>query len=117
MIANTPEPPYYAVIFTNERVNHDENSDNHVEYTQTAKEMIELASKVDGYLGFESVRNGLPGISVSYWRNHNSIQNWYHQSKHQIAQERGKKEWYQSYQARVCYVERDYKFECTSTEY
>ena len=60
MIANTPNPPYYAVIFTTLRTNVDEG------YLETAQRMEELAKLQDGYLGIESAREHL-GITVSYW--------------------------------------------------
>lgn len=47
--ATTPKPPYYAVIFTS--VRHD--GDNG--YGEAAKQMLELASKQPGFLGFETV--------------------------------------------------------------
>jgi heme-degrading monooxygenase HmoA len=103
-IANTPKPPYYAVIFTSER------SDNNNEYAETAERMLELAIQQDGYLGIESVRDGL-GITVSYWRDLESIRKWKEQSEHKIAQGRGRKEWYKSFKTRIALVERDYGFE------
>ena len=42
-IANTPEAPYYAVIFTSIR----ENSDR--EYDVTTKRMVELVEKQAGF--------------------------------------------------------------------
>ena len=59
-IAKTPQPPYYAVIFTSFLTNEVEG------YGQMGDEMYELAQKQKGFLGFESVRNGM-GITVSYW--------------------------------------------------
>ncbi|MHB1930973.1 MAG: antibiotic biosynthesis monooxygenase family protein, partial [Acidimicrobiales bacterium] len=60
-IARTPEPPYVAVIFTSLRTPGDRG------YAATAERMLELARRQDGYLGFETAREGL-GITVSYWR-------------------------------------------------
>ena len=71
--ANTPEPPYYAVIFTTQRVA-DSGDDG---YGEMADRMAELAAQQPGYLGVESTRdvNGF-GITVSYWRDEASIANW-----------------------------------------
>jgi len=69
MIAPTPEPPYYAVIFTSER------TDTIDGYSQTADRMAELAQQQPGYLGHESAREGL-GITVSYWDSLEAIKNW-----------------------------------------
>lgn len=101
MIAQTPEPPYYAVIFTSIR------SDVEQDYSATAMRMVALAEKMPGYLGHESARNEL-GITISYWKDLASIRSWKQDAEHQIAQERGKKEWYLAYKTRICLVERDY---------
>ena len=69
MIATTPTPPYYAVIFTNLRTEIDEG------YGEMAEEMVRLAELQPGYLGHESVRNGL-GITISYWQSLEAIKNW-----------------------------------------
>jgi heme-degrading monooxygenase HmoA len=104
MIAKTPKPPYYAVIFTSERTEVEEG------YAETADRMVELASQQPGYLGHESARDGL-GITISYWDSLESIRNWKQQSEHLVAQQKGRSEWYSSYKTRICLVERDYGFE------
>lgn len=101
MIAQTPEPPYYAVIFTSVR------TDMEQDYQATAQRMVELAETMPGYLGHESARNEI-GITVSYWKDMASIRSWKQHAEHQIAQERGNKEWYLAYKTRICLVERDY---------
>ncbi|MEP0713060.1 antibiotic biosynthesis monooxygenase [Algoriphagus sp.] len=103
MIANTPAPPYYAVIFTNIRTQIEEG------YDETALQMVQLAEKQDGYLGHESVRNGL-GITISYWESLEAIRNWKQQNDHLIAQSLGREKWYAAYKTRICKVERDYDF-------
>jgi heme-degrading monooxygenase HmoA len=104
MIANTPSPPYYAVIFSSTRTDVDNS------YSEMADLMIELASQELGFLGVESVRNEL-GITVSYWRDLESIKKWRENTEHSIAREKGRKEWYQSFKTRIAKVERDYGFE------
>lgn len=103
MIASTPNPPYFAVIFSSIR------TETENEYSETAQKMEELAEKVEGFLGIESARNEL-GITVSYWQNLEAIKEWKNQIDHKIAQERGKKEWYLQYKVRIAKVERDYDF-------
>jgi len=56
--ADTPRPPYYTVIFTSLRTPGEHG------YGAMAARMEELAEKQPGYLGIESVREGL-GITVS----------------------------------------------------
>jgi heme-degrading monooxygenase HmoA len=103
MIADTPKPPYYAVIFSNMRTDIEEG------YAETSLEMVRLAKAQQGYLGHESVRDGL-GITVSYWADLESIRNWKQQTDHLIAQKMGREKWYASYKTRICKVERDYEF-------
>jgi heme-degrading monooxygenase HmoA len=103
MIAPTPVPPYYAVIFTSVKNPQDEG------YAEMAASMETLASRQPGYLGFESARSGT-GISVSYWTNPEAIKNWKLQAEHLLAQKYGREKWYLQYKVRVCLVERDYFF-------
>jgi heme-degrading monooxygenase HmoA len=101
MIADTPPPPYYAVIFTSVRTEVEKG------YEHTALRMVELAAGQPGFLGVESARDGL-GITVSYWESLEAIRRWKANSEHRIAQEMGQKMWYKSYKTRICLVERDY---------
>ena len=104
MIAKTPKPPYFAVIFTTIRTDIDEG------YLKTAERMEELAKLQKGYLGIESVRSDI-GITVSYWDSLEAIKKWKHNTEHSLARELGRKLWYQKYQLRICKVEHDYGFE------
>ncbi len=104
MIAATPKPPYYAVIFTNELTVHTEG------YEAMAEKMCEMALKEPGCLGFESVRNGL-GITISYWESLEAIKSWKANTEHLEAQQQGRDIWYKNYKTRICKVERDYGFE------
>ncbi|MFK7787622.1 MAG: antibiotic biosynthesis monooxygenase [Crocinitomicaceae bacterium] len=101
MIANTPKPPYYAVIFTSTL------KDNHEGYSETADKIASLAKDQDGYLGIESARNEI-GITVSYWKDLKSIKQWKANTEHQSAQRKGNTIWYEKYQVRIAKVERDY---------
>ena len=103
MIANTPKPPYYAVIFTTLRNDIDEG------YSEMAKQMLELAKQQPGFLGEESVREEL-GITISYWESLEAIQNWKNNTEHLRAQQLGKEKWYKKYKLRVARVERDAEF-------
>ena len=103
MIAQTPAPPYYAVIFTSIRTEGDDG------YAAMAMLMEELAKKQPGYLGIEGARNEL-GITVSYWASPEAIMAWKENVQHAIAQQRGKEVWYTHYHVRICKVERDYSW-------
>jgi heme-degrading monooxygenase HmoA len=101
LIADTPKPPYYAVIFSSHR------NDDTGGYTETATRMVELAAMQPGFLGVESVRKNL-GITVSYWSNLESIKRWKAHAEHRVAQQLGMDKWYSSYKTRIALVERDY---------
>ena len=101
MLSQTPQPPYYAVIFTSVRTANDNG------YSEMAERMVELAKKQPGFIGVESVRNKV-GITVSYWKDLESIRKWRENAEHQVAIEKGKKEWYESYKVRIAKVEREY---------
>lgn len=103
-IAETPKPPYYAVIFTSIRTEGDNG------YGEMSDKMVELASQQEGFLGIESARDGL-GITVSYWKDLESIRQWHINSEHKIAQQKGYTTFYQSFATRICKIERDYFFE------
>lgn len=104
MIAKTPKPPYYAVIFTSLRTT------VHEGYGNMAERMAELAMQQPGYLGHESARDGI-GITVSYWQSLEAIKNWKQHTEHLYAQQQGRAKWYSAYKTRICLVERDYGFE------
>lgn len=103
MIANTPSPPYYAVIFTSMRTSGDNG------YQAMAELMVNLAREQDGFLGIESARDEL-GITVSYWRDLSSIETWRNHVQHSVARKKGKSDWYSAFQTRIALVERDYGF-------
>ena len=103
MIANTPKPPYYSVIFTSLKSNND------LGYTEMAEKMETLAKKQEGFLGIESARNEV-GITVSYWSSLEAIKKWKMNAAHIKAQEKGRSVWYKNFKVRICKVERDYEF-------
>ena len=100
--AATPEPPYYAVIFTS-ILNEGDNG-----YGEMAQQMLKLAAGQPGFLGFETARQET-GISVSYWSSQEAIKAWKENVAHRQAQHRAK-EWYKAFRVRVCRVEREYGF-------
>ena len=99
--ATTPKPPYYAVIFTSLKIEEDKG------YYKMANKMIEIASKQEGFLGVESAREEL-GITVSYWKDEESIIKWKANLEHIQAQKMGQELWYKKYKIRIAKVERDY---------
>jgi heme-degrading monooxygenase HmoA len=103
MIAQTPKPPYYAVIFTSIRTGENRG------YAEMDDKMVKLATVQPGFLGVESARNNL-GITVSYWKDLDSIKHWRENFEHTIAREKGREIWYKEFKVRITLVERDYQF-------
>ena len=97
----------YAVIFTSERTPAEPD-----EYAATAERMVDLAREQPGFLGIESVRgsDGV-GITVSYWRDIESIRAWKNVAEHQAAQQLGREKWYRNFKLRICRVENEYSFD------
>jgi heme-degrading monooxygenase HmoA len=104
--AHTPEPPYYAVVFTSLRTVADGPG-----YEEMAERMVALAAQQPGFLGVESTRgpDGV-GITVSYWQNLDAIRGWREHPEHCVAQSLGRAKWYSSYRLRVCRVDVEYGF-------
>lgn len=101
--AATPEPPYFAAIFTSLRTEGDNG------YGQMSDAMERLAAQQPGYLGMESARgsDGL-GITVSYWVSEEAIVTWKRNAAHQVAQRKGKDQWYERFVVRIARVDRAY---------
>jgi heme-degrading monooxygenase HmoA len=107
-IAQTPVPPYYAVVFTSQRTPVDGAG-----YEEMAERMVELAASQPGFLGVESTRgaDGV-GITVSYWQSLEAIRAWREHAEHRVAQSRGRAKWYSAYRLRICRVEGEYGYPC-----
>ncbi|WP_045691835.1 antibiotic biosynthesis monooxygenase family protein [Streptomyces rubellomurinus] len=103
--ASLPEPPYYAVVFTAVRTEGDHG------YAARNERMMELATARPGFLGIDSARgaDGL-GITVSYWRDEESIAAWREDAEHTLARADGREQWYASYALHVARVERAHAF-------
>lgn len=85
-LARTPEPPYYAVIFTSQRRTDDQG------YGAMAERMVDLGSRGDGFPGIECVRGGDGlGITVSHWRDEAAIRAWKRDTEHEKALRDGQK--------------------------
>ena len=58
-ISKTPEPPYYAVVFTSINANVD-----HTEHVEMSARLVQRASTYEGFLGIEAL-----GIAMAQgWR-------------------------------------------------
>jgi len=98
--------PYYAVIFTSTQTKNIEG------YQEMATKMEELAKTQNGFLGVDSAKENVR-ITVSYWETLVDIKNWKQNSEHLLAQQKGKSQWYNWYNVRICKVEREYELNGT----
>ena len=106
-MSTTHKAPYYAVIFSSTL------ADDATGYESMAGRMVDLAKEQDGFLGVESASRTSEGfgITVSYWRDLESIREWKAQSEHAAAQKMGRDAFYENYRLRIARVEREYGFE------
>ena len=97
---------YFAAIFTTQL----SQSGDDVYEIMTSR-MVALAQQQQGFLGIESVRgdDGI-GITVSYWTDHEAIQNWGRQAEHVSVQAMGRQEFYHWYRIRIAEVFLDRAF-------
>lgn len=106
-IAQTPEPPYYAVIMSYRYSGRDREG-----FEAAAETMYALAVQQPGFLGMEeqSGADGF-GITVSYWDSEASIAAWKAQSDHTRVRQRGRSLWYDAFEVRVARIERAYAWQ------
>ncbi|MFD2119951.1 antibiotic biosynthesis monooxygenase family protein [Streptomyces cirratus] len=99
------EPPYVMAVFTGVRTCDDTG------YAETSTRMNEIVRANPGFLGYESA--GTPGglgITVAYFRDHDSLTAWRDDPEHQAAMKQGRTHWYESYSLHVATVERSHGF-------
>ena len=92
------------MIFSSVRTDGDDAA-----YGAMAERMAALAAAQPGFLGMESAREAV-GITVSYWRDLDSIRAWKRHAEHFEAQRLGRRRWYGRFHLRVARVERAYDF-------
>lgn len=99
------EPPYVMAVFSNIRTDDDSG------YPEALARMKEIVRTNPGYLGYESARTpGGLGITVAYFRDHESLTAWREDLEHQAAMKQGRSDWYESYTLHVATVERSHGF-------
>jgi heme-degrading monooxygenase HmoA len=108
-LARTPEPPYWAVIFTSVRNPHSGDR-----FDETDERMMALAARQPGFLGVETASSPV-GITVSYWTDEESIAAWRRNADHELAQHEGRTRWFDAYELRVARVERAQSFTRSDT--
>lgn len=96
----------YAVIF--EVIPSQQGQD---EYLQLASGLRSFLENRDGFISierFQSLVDDNKLLSLSFWRDEESIATWRNLLEHRLAQQKGKDALFQSYRIRVAEVVRDY---------
>jgi heme-degrading monooxygenase HmoA len=86
-------------------------SEGKEEYLKIAAELREFLHKQDGFISierFQSLVDENKVLSLSFWRDEESIRKWRNTLEHRNGQKRGKGSLFQSYRIRVAEVVRDY---------
>ncbi|WP_322804659.1 antibiotic biosynthesis monooxygenase [Vibrio alfacsensis] len=81
------------------------------EYLDIAGEIRPLLSEIKGFISierFQSLTNESKVLSLSFWRDEESIQEWRRLEKHRLAQSKGRSGVFDNYRLRVAGVIRDY---------
>ena len=76
-------------------------------YEKAARRMVELVRDMPGFLGMASWRDEKGrGVTISWWRDEESIRRWRDHPEHAQARRHGGAEWYADWHIQVCRVER-----------
>lgn len=80
-------------------------------YLEIAEDLKVLLSEMDGFISierFQSISNPSRYLSLSFWRDENSVKLWGNQLAHREAQREGRNSLFEDYRLRVANVLRDY---------
>ncbi|KLV04106.1 antibiotic biosynthesis monooxygenase [Photobacterium aquae] len=84
------------------------------EYLDIASEIRPLLSEIEGFISierFQSLTNNGKVLSLSFWKDEASIQEWRRLEAHRFAQVKGRSGIFESYRLRVAGVIRDYSMD------
>jgi heme-degrading monooxygenase HmoA len=81
------------------------------DYKALAEGLAEDVSKAEGFISierFESISTKGKFVSLSFWRDEESVRKWRNLQKHREAQKQGRGGIFESYRLRIAEVQRDY---------
>jgi heme-degrading monooxygenase HmoA len=81
------------------------------EYLDIAAELKPLLQNIDGFISIERFSSLVEEgkiLSLSFWRDEKSIEEWRNIETHRLAQKKGREEVFTDYRLRVASVIRDY---------
>jgi len=102
----------YAVIFKAEFNKPEAMMDE--DYLALAARLRTLAIDRYGCTEFNAVAQDGREIAISYWVHEADIMAWKQDVEHQIAQAKGREQWYRSYQVEIVRVMRQYNDQTTA---
>ncbi|AJQ93394.1 antibiotic biosynthesis monooxygenase family protein [Gynuella sunshinyii] len=85
--------------------------DQQQRYLQLAEQLTPLLDKIDGFVSierFQSTTNPDKIISLSWWQNEQSIEQWKQNSLHKLSQEEGKRSIFLTYKINVLTSTREH---------
>jgi len=81
------------------------------DYKRLADGLNEEVRKFDGFISierFQSIADPARFVSLSFWRDEESVRKWRNLQKHREAQAKGRGGIFSGYRLRICQVLRDY---------
>ena len=89
---------YYIVIFRYKWSPHQTG------YVEMSKRLNELVQKEEGFIKVTDYTNNEEGVSISYWKSKEAIDQWKRNSVHQEAIQLASERWYESFSVEVAKV-------------
>ena len=86
-------------------------TDQYQRYMDLAAELRPLLADLEGFISIERFQSlSEPGklLSLSFWRDEDSIQRWRQLEQHRMAQAAGRTQVFEDYRLRIAHVLRDY---------
>lgn len=94
------QPGHYASLFISERPLDPPG------YAEAMAHVMAEAEAMEGYLGFESLRDGRDGMFISYWKDADAVARWAAHADHRQAKAKGVSDWYDAFRSVTCRVEQ-----------
>lgn len=86
-------------------------TDQYQRYLDLSAELRPLLADLEGFISIERFQSlSEPGklLSLSFWRDEDSIQRWRQLEQHRMAQAAGRTQVFEDYRLRIAHVLRDY---------
>ena len=81
------------------------------EYLTIAAELKSVLEKIEGFISverFQSINDPGKMLSLSFWKDEESIKQWRNTEMHRLAQSKGRESVFTDYRLRIANVNRDY---------